>query len=329
MYIFINYLRVLAAILITNSHYGQVWPVASLAAGGLIGNILFFAISGFCLYHIKENFVKYYSKRIVRIYPLVILFTLFTVLIGDYAINGFNDLIRLFIYPTNYIFIVWLMIAYVLFYIVAYLSKKYDKFLETTFLALIVVWILVYFVFVEKNYYHVDSVYEPFIFFLYFISMLMGALFRKHKEKIKKGNIKRDFIFLFISLVLYFGSKIAFSKIIKIAPLQILNQFAILLVLYFIFKTAFILEERLKKFPNKLNKTISFVSNLTLHIYVVQFIVIRRLQHFVFPINLLVVSVGIFVLATVVYYIENLIRKIIVDLIRKHKKGDGNAKSID
>lgn len=58
MYSFIHYLRTIATVLITNSHYSHIWPIADLAAGGLIGNILFFAVSGFCLFNIKENFGK-------------------------------------------------------------------------------------------------------------------------------------------------------------------------------------------------------------------------------------------------------------------------------
>ncbi len=37
MYSFINYLRAIATLLITNSHYGQIWPIDDLAAGGLLG----------------------------------------------------------------------------------------------------------------------------------------------------------------------------------------------------------------------------------------------------------------------------------------------------
>ena len=54
-------------------------------------------------------------------------FTLLAVLIGDYSLASWKDAVRLFLYPTNYIFLVWLMISYIAFYILAWLSKKYDK----------------------------------------------------------------------------------------------------------------------------------------------------------------------------------------------------------
>ena len=66
MVMFVYVLRALAACLITNSHYTGIYPTDLIANGGLIGDILFFAISGYCLYNIKQNFFKWYGKRLTR-----------------------------------------------------------------------------------------------------------------------------------------------------------------------------------------------------------------------------------------------------------------------
>ena len=226
MYYFINYLRTIATVLITNSHYSNIWPIADLAAGGLLGNILFFAASGFCLFNVKENFGKWYLKRILKIYPVMIAFTLLAVAIGDYSLASGKDAVRLFLYPTNYIFLVWLMLSYIAFYVIAWLSKKYTKTPEIALITLVIAWILTYFIFVDKSVYHIDEVSKPFILFLYFSSMLIGALFKKHIEKFGKTKIV-NVLFLGVSLVVYFGSKIAFSKIQSIVFWQILNQLSI------------------------------------------------------------------------------------------------------
>jgi len=42
MIYFITVLRAVAAILITNSHYGNVYPTRILSNGGLLGDVLFF-----------------------------------------------------------------------------------------------------------------------------------------------------------------------------------------------------------------------------------------------------------------------------------------------
>lgn len=46
MIFFITVLRALAACLITNAHYTGIYPIEIIANGGLIGDVLFFAVSG-------------------------------------------------------------------------------------------------------------------------------------------------------------------------------------------------------------------------------------------------------------------------------------------
>lgn len=55
MFQFVDWLKVVAAMLITNSHYADIWPVSAMAMGGHIGNCLYFFLSGFCLYNIKDG----------------------------------------------------------------------------------------------------------------------------------------------------------------------------------------------------------------------------------------------------------------------------------
>ena len=99
-----------------------------------------------------------------------------------------------------------------------------------------------------------------------------------------------------------FVAQIAFSKIEEIVSLQILNQVSILAVLYFMFAVFIGLEETLKKAPAWLNKTVGFIASITLHIYIVQFVVIRRLQGLIFPLNFAVTTATILALAAVLYF---------------------------
>ena len=70
MYVFIYWIKAIAAILITNSHYGRIWPTSAMAFGGMLGNCLFFATAGFLLWNLKDSFPLWYCKRILRIYPV-------------------------------------------------------------------------------------------------------------------------------------------------------------------------------------------------------------------------------------------------------------------
>lgn len=319
MFYFINYLRAIATVLITNSHYSNIWPSSSLAVGGLLGNVLFFAASGFCLFNAKENFGKWYGKRALRVLPVMVLFTLFTVLIGQYSLDSGADAVRLFLFPTNYVFLVWLLLLYVPYYLVAHFSQKWEKCTETVLTAVAVAWLAVYCIFVDKSVYHIDDVSKPFILFLYFSSMLTGRLFKKYMDEFKQlkwWNV----VLLFVSLVVYFGTKILFSKIAGIAFLQILNQLSILAVLYFLFATFIGLEEKLAKIPAWINNIVKFISSITLQIYIVQFVIIRALENLVFPLNLLATTVAILAVASVVYFVEYFIRKGIEQRLEKAKK---------
>ena len=323
---FINYIRVLATILITNSHYSLVWPSSSMAFGGLLGNILFFAASGFCLYKIKENFPKWFAKMFFRIYPAMIVFTLVAVAFNKYDLCNVDDFVRLFVYPTNYPFLVYLMISYVVFYLLAWLDKKYNKTIETSLLAVVIFWIIIYLTFVDKSTYHVDDVTNPFILFLYFTSMLLGATFKKYTHRynhIKWYNV----VLLFVSLIVYFASKFAFSKWQSIAQLQILNQFSIILSLYFVFAVFIGLEKYLQQFGKIINGTIKFIANITLQIYIVQFLIIYKFQHLVFPLNFFVVTCLILVSASLLYYAEFFVRKGIGVLIKRIKRKENHAES--
>lgn len=310
MFEFINYLKLIATLLITNSHFGDIWPVSAMASGGLLGNIIFFAVSGYLLFNIKENFPKWFGKRFFRVYPAMAVFTLFAVAIGQYSMNSFEKAFRLFVYPTNYVFLVWLIVCYCIYYIIMFFEKKNGKTLETAMSALFVVWLLVYILFCDKSVYRVDNVSEPFILFLYLESMLLGAFFRKHKERFE--------IFSFVKLLaavlcfgVYLASKILVSRLPMLLNFQIVNQFVILITLYFTFALFVSMEQMLQKVPAKLGACVRYISNITLQIYIVQFVIIEHFEELVFPLNLAVVSVFIVVAASVLYGGEYLVRKMI------------------
>ena len=149
----------------------------------------------------------------------------------------------------------------------------------------------------------------------------MGRLFKKYVDSFKQlkwWNV----VLLFVSLVVYFGTKILFSKIAGIAFLQILNQLSILAVLYFLFATFIGLEEKLAKIPAWINNTVKFISNITLQIYIVQFVIIRALENLAFPLNFLATTVAILAAASVVYFVEYFIRRGIQRQIEKGKKSE-------
>ena len=100
---YINLLRILAAICITNSHFANIWPVSAIASGGMLGDVLFFAISGYCLFHSEFRFAdfgRWYAKRIKRIYITVILIALLNCFVNGFPATA-AEWIAVFIYPTQ------------------------------------------------------------------------------------------------------------------------------------------------------------------------------------------------------------------------------------
>lgn len=307
MYEFIVLLRALAAIVITNAHYEEIYPISIIANGGLLGDVIFFAVSGFCLYNIKISFIKWYKKRILRIYPAVWIITIVYIGLGFYKANTIGEIIRLLIYPTYYHFVASIIILYVIYYIMIYIATKLDlemiKALRMILGCVLTIHCLLYIFVYDKSYYHIDSVYEPMIRFLFLEAMLLGAIvhekMNRHKIELKYGYI----VGIVITFVIYFGFKIALTRNNTIALYQILNQAVLLLLLRFILLLTASFEEKIRVIPEKIYCCIQYLSKITLEIYLVQYALIPRLNIGIFPINFISVSVGIVLVASILHFV--------------------------
>lgn len=56
MFQFVYWLRALAAILITNSHYADIWPASAMAFGGHYGNCIYFFYRVFACITLESHF---------------------------------------------------------------------------------------------------------------------------------------------------------------------------------------------------------------------------------------------------------------------------------
>ncbi|MGN0661263.1 MAG: acyltransferase family protein [Oscillospiraceae bacterium] len=237
MIFFIDVIRALSALIITNAHYTGVYPTDLIANGGLLGDVLFFAVSGYCLSNIKLPFHKWYVKRIIRIYPPVLIITAVYAALGFYQFDGFWGFIKLFIYPTYYHFVASIVLLYIPFYFVMkieILRKRIPLVIGAVFL----IQLIIYLFFYDRTYYHIDSVHNWMIRFLFFIAMLIGAYVRINDNKIRNKRKTSNLICTIILVPLYFASKlffVKFSKISFVSQFQIINQIILLILLYFIF----------------------------------------------------------------------------------------------
>ncbi len=309
MIFYITVLRAIAAILITNAHYTNIYPIEIIANGGLLGDVIFFAVSGFCLYNIKENFIKWYSKRIIRIYPAVWIITTIFLALGLYTLDEMN-IFQFMIYPTYYHFIASIIILYIFYYIIIKCKVLNDN-IPKIMIGIFAIQLLVYIFIYDKSYYHIDVVREPMIRFLFLESMLLGALFRKRIYDNKKNNNKMlNWIMLVILIVLYFASKLCFAKNILV-QYQIINQIILFALLYFIFRVFEGIDSKLEKLPTKIKNVITFIAQITLEIYLVQYKIIPLFRDLIFPINWFVITAMIIVSAYLLHIVTNIIVKFI------------------
>lgn len=124
-------LMALAAVLIANSHLEAFYPRPWLAGDGLIGNSLFFLLSGYGLARsgrfVQRGFGSWFWRRLVRIYPTVLLGMLtFAILIaGEWRNWTTSSWFRELIWPTRFSFVELIMPFYVLFFFLIAMERRW------------------------------------------------------------------------------------------------------------------------------------------------------------------------------------------------------------
>lgn len=330
MIFFITVLRALAACIITNSHYVGVYPTDLIANGGLFGDVIFFAVSGFCLTNVKNSFPKWYAKRLVRVLvPSIIAVVIIAVSYCYFEVfpEGFRqvyfnvkDIINTiwFLIIWSFHFIPSIVILYIPFYFVMKIQKLREN-IPAVASVTACVWLLIYIFIYDKSYYHIDTVREPMIRFLFFFAMLLGAYFKENIEKYRNKKSVISWILLPVLFVTYFASKLIFSRIDSISNLQIVNQIILFVLLVVTFRCFMSIDSWLEKLPKWIKSVITFVSGITLEIYLVQIGIIDKLNFLPFPLNWLLITGVIFLLAFILNKISSLVQKPLLKLLKKDK----------
>jgi len=314
MVFFITFLRALAACFITNAHYTGIYPTDLIANGGLIGDVLFFAVSGYCLYNIKyelslRGFISWYGKRIWRVYPPVLIMTAIYMCVGAYSLVD-HSAVWWYIYPTYYHFVASIIVLYIPFFFVIKINWLRNR-IVTIMIGVATIWLAVYCTIYDRSYYHIDTVREPMIRFLFFESMLLGAYFRQNDKKLR-NQIRITYpLITIIAFLLYFASKLLFSRKDTFSSIQFFNQIEIFVLLVFMLKSFCGIDNKLENMPDWLKKVIKSMSNITLEIYVVQYVVIDTIRNLnmQFPLNWLLLTVAIIISAWILHIVCDLIYK--------------------
>ncbi|MBQ3524269.1 MAG: acyltransferase [Clostridia bacterium] len=319
MIFFITVLRALAACIITNSHYVGVYPTDLIANGGLFGDVIFFAVSGFCLTNVKNSFPKWYGKRLVRVFPAVFIISIIYILLGIHEFQPtLQGVIDSFILPVKYHFVLSIIILYIPFYIVMKVEKLRENIPAVAGITALV-WLAIYIFVYDKSYYHIDTVREPMIRFLFFFAMLLGAYFKENLEKYRNKKSIISWILLPILFVAYFASKLIFSRVDSISDLQIVNQIILFVLLAVTFRCFMSIDGWLENLPKWIKAIITFVSGITLEIYLAQIGIIDKLNFLPFPLNWLLITGVIVLLAFILNKFSSLVQRPLLKLLNKDK----------
>lgn len=310
MFQFVYWLKAIAAIFITNAHYEGIWPIPAMAFGGHLGNCLYFFVSGFCLYRIRESFPKWYLKRAIRIYSSFWIIIGFLFLVGYYRYSTPIALFHCLVYPTWFHFIGTIMLLYPLLYLLRWIQSKLPLKTWMVMLAVLILFLAKYIFCFDKTYYHIDDANEKWVRFQFAQAMLMGLLFREKYDSMDQKITWFDWLSVATMFVMYLASKMAFSRIAAWSMFQCIHPMVLLLLIYRI-AVLFIKMEKAGVFErlSKWDRPVRFVSAITLEIYLVQFAIIGKLNGLPFPRSFLAATTLILLSAWLAHMLANWAQK--------------------
>ena len=293
----IDVLKLLAIILITNSHMKPLYgSYGALATGGVIGDALFFFCSGFTLFLKPFNdgvkgFPDWYKRRINRIYP-----TVFAVAILFCTFWGVHKDINQIILFGGRWFVTLIMVYYVFIYFIGvFLRDKLNWVLAMASLVLVAWYYIMDFSFPFSLY--ADNGFKN-KWFLFFIFMLFGTrvgMMSSHEKQLT--HQWRNLLLAIVGSVAFYVMYGATIKYEQLGFLHVFTFLPMLMALYFIYLWAdgpFMHSVYHTKWGNLI---IRFVGGLCLEIYLIQNRIMTDALNHLFPLNLLIVFVMIVIAA--------------------------------
>ena len=256
-----------------------------MATGGSLGNTLFFAISGFCLSDPQDSALQWFKKRLLRIYPSVIIITFIMFVLCSDDVKGIIDVFLFFIYPTQF----WFVSAMLLFYLIFFFLVKYGKKYINLVIGLAAVsYASIYIFCLDTSRWVIESGTNSFKWIFYFIVMMLAY---QLKGKIKKAKNGRISIIMFGgSVISYFGIKILMEIVPSVMHFQFILHLISLVFMVSCFVSGQCYEEYIRKFMVSIpGKCVTFIGSIAFEIYLVQTFVIARFSKITFPGNLIVV----------------------------------------
>lgn len=279
---FIYFLKFVAILLITNSHFKPVYDdvLSRFAFGGAMGCALFFFCSGYTLASGSfTSFGPWLLKRIFRIYPTLWIINLLEAAVTGKAIPWQNYLFPL---DPHY----WFLQAILCFYVVFYVVMKYAKtHIMLVVLSLTFPFFLTYFL-SYNNEWMIDYAVHPYRlhWYYYFAMMLVGAYCRVSSPPHLLKN--RNKMVLLSLAMLFFVSSYGLKFLVEESAWNVSPHLQLLFPIgVFAFTLTMLELSTSLVYDGVFDKLNRFFAGLTLEIYVIQFMVIDLCAGLSFPLR--------------------------------------------
>lgn len=301
----LNGLKVIAILLVFNSHCGKLYPVSAMATGGALGNALFFILSGYFLKIELSEFWPWIKKRIIQLYPAMLIVSFVYALTFQDFPKNLQTIFTRFIWPTGY----WFIGGLLLFNILIYFFEKYNVFNNFVLYSVILwgVYFIWYVLFVDKTVWSVED-HGIFRLIYYFYIYTFG-----YNLKTRRIQLNFSMFAALIGAIICFFGQIGWKFIMVKMPSLIATQFIcqVLGTLFAILCLVFFLqiEDSYQRLPKKLIAGLDFWSKYSLEIYLTQRTAQRIGQITLFPVNI--------VIAIVITLIYSLLLKSVTRTISK------------
>lgn len=253
---FINVMRVVGTILITNSHFDRIWPVAALATGGTLGNIIFFFVAGYCYSPKEKNIFHHIIIKFIKLYIPIFIVQLVCTISGIYRFPNIKEFLEICLFPTNYWFFPCILIGYSFWFVII---KHRISILSVSVIALVGS-VIAYFP------------WGVFITYPFYLAVMgAGVYSRQKKLTCSKVNLTH----VFCAVVAFYVIKYYSVRCVAIGALEnTIALFAVLLFYLWVSQKEVVLKRNNTEI---IHKTVSMIASMSWHIYLVQVPILKKM----------------------------------------------------
>lgn len=305
-------IRVIAILLIINSHIDSLIPIPYISTGGAIGNALFFVLSGYgltlSLESNKMNYIQWIKKRLGKIYSTLIVFNLliYIPLIVHFKNTLPPDLIsilNIFLFPSAFVFIQ----AIILFYIISHplidkLSKRIVVFVE---LIVLLTYTLLFVFTIDKTAFTLFDYSNVSFQIIGWLSLfIFGIYLAKDKNALTQESNFLTVLLLIFNIVFIYLHRFLITKGLFVYT-QIIQQFLLFTLVYLFF----IVSKYYQTTDKFIGSIVQYISSITLELYLVHVTLLSffNFSKYKFPIGLVVFIITTFVVSSTLKQIKNIL----------------------